>query len=119
MEAYLDSGDRTVNKLLFDELHASAEEIADSTGVELSWERLDDRRAHRLGAYRSVDLDGEADFAGAKSWASTAVISLYQELNERMRTRAKAIRASVAADASLSDEGRGPLPSWKFQRSAL
>jgi hypothetical protein len=59
VELYIDRGDAAENKAIFDKLLAQREAIEKSFGAELSWERLDDKRACRikhhveLGGYRS------------------------------------------------------------------
>ena len=51
-ELYIDRGDVETNKRIFDDLHSHRAEITQQFGAELSWERLDNRRASRI-AYRS------------------------------------------------------------------
>ena len=47
-ELYIDTGDRTQNKSIFDLFHESRPEIEKSYGGELAWDRLDHRRASRI-----------------------------------------------------------------------
>ena len=60
-ELYIDRGDATENKRIFDQLHARKEEIEKAFGGTLSWERLDTKRACRIkhaieiGGYRSPE----------------------------------------------------------------
>lgn len=57
-ELYIDMNDRELNKAKFDELTQYKSEVASALG-DLSWERLDDRRACRIAAY--MDVTGEGD----------------------------------------------------------
>lgn len=60
-ELYIDRGDATENKRIFDQLHASKDEIERAFGETLSWEPLDTKRACRIkhiveqGGYRSPE----------------------------------------------------------------
>jgi len=61
VELYVDRGDTTENKRIFDQLHARKAEIEQVFGGELSWERLDAKRACRIkhvidsGGYRTPE----------------------------------------------------------------
>jgi hypothetical protein len=61
VELYIDRGDVTENKRIFDQLHARKDEIEKAFGGTLSWERLDTKRACRIkhvierGGYRSPE----------------------------------------------------------------
>ena len=54
---YLDCGDKLKNEQIFDCLFAQKEQIEQEMGTKLSWERLEDKRACRIVAYRDGDID--------------------------------------------------------------
>jgi len=56
-ELYIDMNDKSLNKAKFDELTQFKAEVADALG-DLSWERLDDKRACRIAAYMETTSDG-------------------------------------------------------------
>lgn len=49
-ELYIDSAGQKANKLLFDQLYSQKDAIEETFGGELTWERLDKRRACRIKA---------------------------------------------------------------------
>lgn len=57
VELYIDTGDQASSKALFDALKAREVELSEALGGELSWERLDNRRASRLATYRLIRED--------------------------------------------------------------
>jgi hypothetical protein len=64
IELYIDVGDQSRNKQLFDQLRRRSDELEGALGMPLSWERLDAKRASRLAVYHDVpgdnfDTDGE------------------------------------------------------------
>lgn len=96
VEAYLDSGDLGVNKALFDEFHADASAWEAKTGLSLSWERLDDKRASRIAAYHPIgDLADEGERAQLRAWAVTTVLAMYDGMNQVLRTRAAELREAA------------------------
>ena len=69
VEVYIDCGDKTKNEQLFDCLLQHKQEIEAALGCELSWERLDSRRACRIAVYRDGDIDADSEtLAGIKNW---------------------------------------------------
>jgi len=65
-ELYIDRGNAEENKQIFDQFLARKEEIERICGVQLSWERLDEKRASRVkyelsrGGYRSPEAEWAA-----------------------------------------------------------
>jgi hypothetical protein len=109
VEAYLDCGDAVRNKALFDDLAKDRRRWEELAGTELSWERLDEKRASRIAAYSPLDLDEPAAREAARDWAVATLLSLYRALNAPLRTRATEIRSSLAAEADLAS--LEPVPS--------
>lgn len=51
VELYIDCGDKIKNKVFFDALHLHKDQIEQTFGHPLSWERLDDKKAARVAYY--------------------------------------------------------------------
>jgi hypothetical protein len=108
IEAYVDSGIAYVNKKLFDELQADASVWEAKVGQPLSWDRLDDKRACRIAAYRPiVDLSDAAERASLKAWAVATILGLYDSMNEPLRTRGRELREVFKAGSQEFDSGAG------------
>lgn len=76
-ELYIDASTREEAKALYDALRARAEEIEAAIGEPISWERLDDRRASRLGVYRPLPDDREAhDSDELVRWAAETMAKM-------------------------------------------
>lgn len=56
VEIYISSGDRDRNKAIFDRLYARRQEIEAQLG-EVSWERLENKQASRIGVYHPGSID--------------------------------------------------------------
>lgn len=69
VEAYLDCGDGDRNTGLFDELEDQADRWGEAVGRELTFERLEKRRASRIAVYHSaVDLTSDLSDAKIPTW---------------------------------------------------
>jgi len=69
-ELYIDRGPADENKRLFDRLAADRDRIEAEMGTPLEWERLDDRRASRIAAYRTGSIDSdESTLLDIRAWA--------------------------------------------------
>jgi hypothetical protein len=93
-EIYIDRGDAATNKALFDEL-ASDKESADGDFVaELSWERLDEKKACRVAVYRSGSiLDDPETLEEVRQWMIERLLRLKDVFGWRL--------------AKLLDDSRG------------
>ena len=60
-EVYIDMQDKDQNKNLFDRLLEQQAAIEKEYGAGLKWERLDDKRASRIAAYREGSIDAPAE----------------------------------------------------------
>ncbi len=86
VELYIDNGNAGDNKRLFDGLHAQREALETETGVALSWERLDDRRASRIAAYHRGSITDDANqLETLKKWAIDKMLRFYHALEPRVR----------------------------------
>ena len=69
VELYIDTLDKARNEQIFDCLLSRKAEIEGDLQLELGWERLDNRRACRIAAYRDGDIDVDSEtLANIKSW---------------------------------------------------
>lgn len=87
VEAYIDTNNHALNNALFDEFAADANAWQDQCGYELSWERLDDRHAARIAAYRPVDLDDPADREATRRWGVDTLVAMYDTLSTHCAPR--------------------------------
>ena len=68
-ELYIDLGDHEKNKYVFDQLFNMKGEIEDSLGQEISWERLDNKRAPRLALYIDGSIEeSDSELEKIKNW---------------------------------------------------
>lgn len=76
-EFYVDVGDATRNKAIFDALFAKKDEIEQKFGATLDWERLDQKRACRISIVRSdTTLDDALADASIRSWLIDGLLTM-------------------------------------------
>ncbi|WP_231914089.1 DUF4268 domain-containing protein [Rhodococcus sp. LB1] len=90
VEAYIDTYEKGLNKALFDELAADAAGWEAKTGLELLFERLDDKIASRIAAYKPIDLDHPAGREAARRWPVETLVAMHEKLNMPLRASATA-----------------------------
>lgn len=61
VELYIDVGDLSANKQLFDWLQNQKDAIEKECGFPLNWERLEERRACRISVSRPGNIESSAD----------------------------------------------------------
>jgi CBS domain-containing protein/alkylated DNA nucleotide flippase Atl1 len=83
VEFYIDTGVAQTNKTIFDELYAERAGIEESFGERLTWERLDERRASRIAAYRTLAItDPPEKLDELRDWAAASIGQLELALRE-------------------------------------
>lgn len=93
VEAYLDLYDKPLTKALFDEMAAEAGRWAAETGLQLDWQRRENRRSSRIVARSEpVPLDDIGVWRQTRIWAVSATLAMYDALNDSLRTRAARLR---------------------------
>lgn len=89
-ELYLDRESAEENKRLFDLLLQKRSEIEQEFGGALEWERLDDRKASRVAAYRPGSIHvGEPELRAIHSWAIETLLRLKKVLGPRVSRAVK------------------------------
>lgn len=77
VEVYIDCRDKARNEALFEELRDGREEIEEALGFPLEWEKLENRRACRVAAYREGDIDADSEtLAEIKDWMIGGLLKL-------------------------------------------
>lgn len=85
-EVYIDCADKAKNEALFDLLLSNRLEIESMMGQELSWERLEARRACRIAMYRDGDIDAPSEtLEEIKQWVIMALLKFKQIFPERIQ----------------------------------
>lgn len=93
IEAYIDMGDKALNKALFDAMAAEAEPWGTNTGLPLDWQRRDDRRHSRIAVQsQPVSFDDAAARTKARKWATDVVVRMYDALNAPLRQHGREFR---------------------------
>lgn len=88
VEFYIGSGDQGQNKSLFDKLYAHKNKIQEALeGVpgSLEWQRLDNRRASRIGFYhKGAITNSPAELAQLREWAVGAMIKFQKVIDQQV-----------------------------------
>jgi hypothetical protein len=80
IEIYIDVGDRDKNKAAFDTLRLQADNMAAELGLQLSWERIDNKRASRIALYypKTVSIvSTPEELETLQTWIVTNMASFY------------------------------------------
>ncbi len=89
-ELYIDLGSKEKNRFVFNELEKRKEDIESNLGEEISWERLDNKRASRLALYidGSIESSGQ-DLENIKIWHIEKLLKLKEVLGKQVILLAK------------------------------
>lgn len=85
VELYIDTLDQDKNKQVFDLLKSQRSEIEGHLGAEITWERLDGKRASRIAHYYSdISITDSPDkLARLRKWAVESMIKFERAIVER------------------------------------
>jgi hypothetical protein len=83
-EIYIDKGDTDQNKEIFDELLKMKKTIETEVGSELSWERLDERRASRIAVYREGSIEKKDQHKEYQKWMVENLLKFKKVFNEKI-----------------------------------
>jgi hypothetical protein len=82
VELYLDTGDESATKKLFDRLATLRPAIEADFGEALSWERMDDRRACRIAAYKAGSITSSpSQLRELQKWGVDTLVKLRAAIN--------------------------------------
>jgi len=68
VDFYIDVGDETKNKAIFDKLYEQRAKIETQIDEKLSWERLNSKRASRIAVYRDGHINDEEKHEELMNW---------------------------------------------------
>jgi hypothetical protein len=101
-EIYIDCGIGDSNKQIFDALFAERTAIESSMGFELTWERLDAKRASRVAIYRPGSVDAPAEeLDEIKNWAIANLKSFKRVLPPRVEAAWQAVEITLPGEDTI------------------
>ncbi len=102
VELYIDTGDRAENKSAYDQLQRESGDIEFAVGDQLTWERLDNRRASRVFSSRQGTIDSPPDdLEEFKQWA----VDLLPRFRDAFEPRIAALDLdALTAEAATEEE---------------
>jgi len=87
IEFYIDTGDKSKNKKIFDELLKRKQQIESDFGEALEWQRLDDKRACRISkVVEQKGLKSEDDWPALQDKMIDAMIRFEKALSKHIKT---------------------------------
>lgn len=92
---YIDLGNYDSNKALFDMFLADREAIESEFGYPLAWERLEDKRASRIGIYRPGSIeDSEPQLREIRAWSIENLLRFREVFAERTKEYLRELRSA-------------------------
>ncbi|MBI4302175.1 MAG: DUF4268 domain-containing protein [Chloroflexi bacterium] len=86
VELYIDTFNKEMNKLAFDQLQTEKAQIEKSLGEPLIWQRLDDKRACRISVQREGRIDSPPETLGSlKDWAVDELIKFRHVFTSKIK----------------------------------
>jgi hypothetical protein len=90
VELYIDIGDKALNKSLYDGLASQRPDIEKHIGHQLTWQRMDDRRASRIAwVFKARITDDEEALGKLRQSAVPAMVRFHRVLGPRIEAVAE------------------------------
>ena len=88
VELYIDVGDKTKNKEIFDLLRAKEKDIESQIGIPLNWERLNDKKASWISIFIPFRLATAApeEIRRAQSWGVDTMLKFMDTLTPHIKS---------------------------------
>jgi len=98
-EVNIECGNVSVNKQIFDALFSERKAIESAMGSELTWERLDSRKASRVAVYRAGRIDSSSEeLDEIKQWAISKLELFRKVFPPKIEAAWQALGAKVSDD---------------------
>ena len=104
VELYIDRGDVDWNKAVFDGLKQDQVELERALG-DLTWDRLDDKRASRISARRPASIDdGEKALEELRSWMTEKLTAFRDAFEPRLAQLVAQMADGISDDDELEED---------------
>jgi len=78
IELYIDTKDKQMNKAIFDSIQHNEDVIAEKISFDLTWERIDEKKASRIAVYHPGHItDPDEKLAALQNWAIPTIKEFY------------------------------------------
>ena len=95
IELYIDTGDKVLNKAIFDGLKSNQTKIEKELGASLNWERLDTKQASRIALYHEGSITAsEEELKDLSKWAFDFLPLFFDAIYERANTEIERVISS-------------------------
>ena len=105
IDLYLDTGEQSSTKEIFDRLEADADATHQRLGFDLVWDRISEKRASRISTYLDGFVLEESDDQArteAARWSAERARALHLHFDGRLRALAKAAMAAEQTTSNTS-----------------
>ena len=103
-EVYIDRGDRTENKFIFDRLVRDKESIEKEFGRSLEWERLDGKQGCRIKSEIKANVLDREDWPNMIKFMTDSMVRIEEVFRDPLRKLGDELRTRTA----VSKTGEGP-----------
>ncbi|WP_112323887.1 DUF4268 domain-containing protein [Oceanibium sediminis] len=95
VQVEMNTGDKFINKEIFDNLHAQKDQIEEVFGAPLLWQRLDDRKQARVRVERTIDGLDEENWPAINRWMIDKLVKLELAIRRPLNEAANHIKTNA------------------------